>query len=153
MFVSLEEKYLWLIRGQGSVRLGHKIKRGDTWASTSSRIEKSSPRRSPSPTIPRESLGKGRLPQTHEDDVPITLGVEDIKFVSRLQLGEYITQMPDQAYVSAGRPWALPRVILRLQPSFAYMMGYYFPFQGFIREVFRYYQLGPGQFHPNGWII
>jgi len=36
-----------------------------------------------------------RLPQTSEDDVPNTLGAKDMEFVSRLQPGDYTTQMHD----------------------------------------------------------
>jgi hypothetical protein len=34
-----------------------------------------------------------------------------------------------------------------------YVLGYSFSLQGFVSEVFRYYRLGLGQSHPNGWII
>jgi hypothetical protein len=34
-----------------------------------------------------------------------------------------------------------------------YKMRYFFPFPGFVRDMFNYYQLGLGQLHPNGWTI
>jgi len=34
-----------------------------------------------------------------------------------------------------------------------YALGYTFHLQGFMKEVFRYYQLSPSQLHPNKWII
>jgi hypothetical protein len=34
-----------------------------------------------------------------------------------------------------------------------YALGYTFHLQGFMKEVFRYYQWGLSQLHPNKWII
>jgi hypothetical protein len=40
-----------------------------------------------------------------------------------------------------------------IAPKCMYRLGYTFSLQGFVREVFWYYRLGPGQLHPNKWII
>lgn len=37
-------------------------------------------------------------------------------------------------------------------PFSMYVLGYTFLPEGFMREIFRYYQLGLCQLHPNGWI-
>lgn len=34
-----------------------------------------------------------------------------------------------------------------------YEFEYLFSLQGFIKEIFRYYNMSLAQFHPNGWTI
>lgn len=85
-----------VVGGMWSIIMGHITREGDNLASTFSRDASSSPRRNSSLVIIRESQERGGLPQTLEDDIPGILGAEDIKFVSRIQPREYITQIPNQ---------------------------------------------------------
>jgi len=73
----------------GSIRLGHKTRGSDTPVSTTGREESISPPKSFSPIVTKESQERERLPQNPEEDVPSTLGAEDIEFVSRLYIEEY----------------------------------------------------------------
>jgi len=40
-----------------------------------------------------------------------------------------------------------------IAPFCMYTMGVFFPSPRIYKESFWYYKLGPGQLHPNGWLI
>lgn len=109
---------------------------------------------SPSLVITRESQDRNRLSQTPKDDVPSTLCADDIEFISRLHLREYTTWMLNQAARINQEILGSSQGHFQIMIPFCiYTMRYSFHLKGFIREVFRYYQMGPSQLHLNRWII
>lgn len=105
--------------------------------------ENSSPRRrNTSLTIVSEPQGSERLPQAPKNDTPNTLGVEDIEFVNIRHTGEYTSQMPTEA-----------ERIIDLGLYSGSFKNYSPLLHVCIGVVFRYYQQGPSQPHPNRWII
>lgn len=94
------------------------------------------------------------MPQVLEDDSPSTLDVENIKFVNVRQVGEYTTQILAEAEHINQLTSSSAYGHLEITTHFyMYTLGYTFHLQGFMKEVFRYYQLGPSQLYPNKWII
>lgn len=110
--------------------------------------------RIPSFTSFRDFQERGRLPQTPKDDVPKNICVVDMEFIDRHQPSEYIAQLPYPDECIIQLTLGTSQCYFKITTLICmYVMRYSFSLQGFVRDMFNYYWLGPGQLHPNRWTI
>lgn len=95
------------------------------------------------------------MPKTLTDNVESTITLTKwIRPISNVEPGDYEVSLPrPDDYVSEVTKKHNGGKFIITTPICMYEFGYSFPLQGFVTEVFGYYNPSSTQLHPNGWTI